>query len=270
MRTYVRLLLSLMLLAVTRGNILAQGMPTSQPGILNIFVESVKPGMDAAHAANEAGWPAAYAKANSPWNYLALSSMTGDAEVWFVSPYASFAAEGESMKETEAKPALGSELDRLWAADGQYLSGTRSFQAMARPDLSYGTFPDLAMVRFYDITMFRIRIGHEQSWEATAKLYMEQVKKFAPGMSYRIYQVSAGMPGGYYMIMSSVTDYAQYDNVMATDQAMFGKVSPKDMATLQQSMANDVQIVITNRFRVSPSMSYVSAETKAKAPDFWK
>jgi hypothetical protein len=270
MRTYARLLPSLLLLAGASGQALAQGMPTSQPGILTVFVETVKPGMDAAHAANEAGWPAAYAKVNSPWNYLAFSSMTGESEVWFVSPYASNAAEGESMKEVDAKPALGAELDRLWAADGQYLSGTRSFRAVARPDLSYGAFPDLAMVRFYDITTFRIRLGHEQGWEAAAKLYMELVKKSAPGMSYRIYQVTAGMPGANYLIFSSVTDYADFDKGMAADEAIFGSISPKDMATMQQTMQNDVQSVITNRFRVSPGMSYVSAETKAKAPDFWK
>jgi len=258
------------LLAASSSAVVAQGMPTSQPGILTIFVEKVKPGMDAAHAANEAGWPAAYAKVNSPWNYLAVSSMTGESEVWFMSPYASFAAQGENMKHDAAVPGLSAEQDRLWAADGQYLSGTESFEAVARPDLSYGAFPDLAMVRFYEITMFRVRLGHEQSWEAAAKVYAEQVKKFAPGMSYRIYQVTAGMPAGFYMIMSSVTDYAEFDNVMATDQAMFAKVTPKDMATLQQSMANDVQTVISNRYRVSPTMSYVSAETKAKAPNFWK
>jgi len=270
MRTYTRLLPSLLLLAGTGGPVLAQGMPTSQPGILTIFVESVKPGMDAAHAANEAGWPAAYEKAGSPWNYLAFSSMTGESEVWFISPYASNAAEGESMKETDAKPALGAELDRLWAADGQYLSGTRSFRAIARPDLSYGAFPDLAMVRFYDITTFRVRLGHEQAWEAAAKVYLEQVKKAAPDMSYRIYQVTAGMPGANYLIFGSVTDYADFDKGMAADEAIFGSISPKDMATLQQTMQNDVITVITNRFRVSPTMSYVSAETKAKAPDFWK
>jgi hypothetical protein len=270
MRTYVRLLMSLMLLAASSSTVAAQGMPTSQPGMLTIFVEKVKPGMDAAHAANEAGWPAAYAKVNSPWNYLAISSMTGESEVWFMTPYASFAAEGENMKHDAADPGLSAEQDRLWAADGQYLSGTASFEAMARPDLSYGAFPDLAMVRFYEITMFRARLGHEQSWEATAKLYMEQVKKNAPGMSYRVYQVTAGMPGGYYMIMSSVPDFADFDRMMADGNAMWAKISPKDMATLQQSMANDVQMVITNRYRVSPGMSYVSAETKAKAPNFWK
>jgi hypothetical protein len=89
-------------------------------------------------------------------------------------------------------------------------------------------------------------------------------------MSYRIYQVTAGMPGANYLIFSSVTDYADFDKGMAADEAIFGSISPKDMATFQQTMQNDVQSVITNRFRVSPGMSYVSAETKAKAPDFWK
>jgi hypothetical protein len=270
MRTYIRLLFSLVLLAALRGNVLAQGMPTTQPGILTIIVESVKPGMDGEHEANEAGWPAAFAKVNSPWYYLALASMTGESEVWYVSPYASYAAEGENMKQNNSDTVLSAELDRLWRADGPYLNSTRTFQAVARPDLSYGAFPDLAMVRFYDITTFRVRLGHEQGWEAAAKVYMEQVRTAAPGMSYRVYQVTAGMPGGSYMIFSTVTDYAEFDKMMADGNAMWEKVSPKDMATLQQTMANDVQMVITNRYRVSPSMSYVAPETKAKDPSFWK
>jgi len=42
---------------------LSQGMPTSQPSLLTITREDVKTGHNAMHAAFEAGWPAAYAKA---------------------------------------------------------------------------------------------------------------------------------------------------------------------------------------------------------------
>lgn len=270
MRTSARLFLSLIVLALTAGRAVAQGMPTSQPGMLTIIIEEVKVGMDADHEANESGWPAAFAKVNSPFYYMAIESMTGTPEIWFMSPYANFAAEGENMKQNESNPALSAELARLWRADGQYLNSTRTIQATARPDLSYGAFPDLAMVRFYEITTIRVRLGHEQGWESAAKVYMEQVRKSAPGMSYRVYQVNAGMPGSNYLIFSTVDTYAGFDRMMAEGNAMWEKVSPKDMATLQQTMTNDFQAVVTNRFRVSPTMSYVAPETKAKDPAFWK
>jgi hypothetical protein len=51
---------------------LSQGMPTSQPSLLTITREEVKTGHNAMHAAFEAGWPAAFAKAKSPYYYLAM------------------------------------------------------------------------------------------------------------------------------------------------------------------------------------------------------
>lgn len=270
MRLSALAILPFTLLAAGAGQALAQGMPTSQPGILTIIVEDIKVGMDADHEANESGWPAAFAKANSPFYYMALESMTGSSEVWFLSPYESFAAEGEAMKQNQSNPALAAELSRLWRADAPFLDGSTTFQAMARPDLSHGAFPDLAMVRFYDITLMRIRVGHGQAWENAAKLYLEQVRRAAPQMSYRIYQVTAGMPDGHYLIFSTANDYAEFDTMMAEGMAMWESVSPQDMATLSEFMANDVQSVITNRYRVSPTMSYVSPETKAKDPAFWR
>lgn len=249
----------------------AQGMPTSQPGVLSIFVEEIKVGMDADHEAVEAGWPAAYAKAKSPYYYLALESMTGvGSEVWFVAPYASWAAEEASMKEAETNPALGAELKRLRKADGPHLAGYRSIQAIARPELGAGQFPDLALVRFYEISTFRIRPGHEQAFEAAAKVYADITKAGAPGMSYRMYQVTSGMPGGTYLVFGSTGSYADFDKQMADGQKMWEKVSAADMATLQKTMRDDVMSTITNRYRVSPTMSYVSPEAKAKAAAFWK
>lgn len=271
MRIVPRLIVPLIMLVAAPVDVVhAQGMPTSQPGRLTIFIEELKVGMDADHEKNESGWPAAYAKVNSPYYYLALEAITGTAEVWFVAPFESWAAEGESMKESQNNPALGAELDRLWRADGQYLASSRTVQAIARPDLSYGQFPDLAMVRFYEVTTFRVRPGHDQAFEAAALVYLENVKRQMPGASYRMYQVTGGMPGGTYLIFGTANAYAEFDQHMAEGNAMWAKVSPKDMATLQQTMSNDVMSVISNRYRVSPTMSYVSAETKAKDRAFWK
>jgi hypothetical protein len=223
-------------------------MPTSQPGILTISIEELKVGVGADHEANESGWPVAFGKANSPYYYLALEAMTGTPEIWFVAPYQSWTAEGEGMKFNDANPALSSELGRLAKADGPFLNGYRNIQAVARPDLSY---------------------GHEQGFENAAKVYMGLAKSNAPGMSYRIYQVTGGMPGGTYLIFGTANSYSEFDKQMAESNGMWAKASPQDMATLQKTMSDDIMSTITQRYRVSPTMSYVSAEAKAKDPKFW-
>lgn len=270
MRLSPGFILPLLLLAALGDVAAAQGMPTSQPGRLTITIEELKVGMDADHEANESGWPAAFAKANSPFYYLALESMTGTPEVWFVAPYESWAAEERSMKESEENPALAAELKRLWRADGQYLNSTRTVQAVGRPDLSHGQFPDLAFVRYYEITTFRVRPGHEQSFENAARVYLENTKRLAPNASYRMYQVTAGMPGGTYLVFGAAKSYAEFDQQLAEGMAMWEKVSPKDMSTMEQMMVNGAISVTTHRYRVSPTMSYVSADSKAKDRAFWK
>ena len=104
--------LSLTLLALVAGSAstaLAQGMPTTQPKFLNIFREQLKPGAAAEHAKWEAGWPAAYEKAKSPYNYIALQSITGPPEVWYVSPLANQAAYAEMMDAEQKDPVLAAE-----------------------------------------------------------------------------------------------------------------------------------------------------------------
>src|SRR4030095_2530490 len=91
---------------------LSQGMPTSQPNLIQITREEVKTGHNAMHSAFEAGWPAAFAKAKSPNYYVGMVSITGPNEAWYVIPFASHAALGESMKRESDDKALRPELAR--------------------------------------------------------------------------------------------------------------------------------------------------------------
>jgi hypothetical protein len=60
--------------------------------VLQIIREEVKPGKAAAHEKVEAGWPRAFAKAKWPTHYLAIQSMSGPTEAWFLVGYPSLAA----------------------------------------------------------------------------------------------------------------------------------------------------------------------------------
>lgn len=44
----------------------AQGLPTTQPALLTIYIEDIKPGHQADHVTTESGWPAAFERAGSP------------------------------------------------------------------------------------------------------------------------------------------------------------------------------------------------------------
>lgn len=260
---------TLVFLVASAGTGLAQGMPTTQPSLLTIVREDVKLGRGAEHARWEAGWPAAYQKAKSTDYYLALVSMTGPSEAWYVVAQASHAAIGETMKREAADPVLTAELERLQKGDAEFLNNIRTMQAAGRPDLSMGTFPDLAKVRFIEITWFRVRPGHEGDWEAAAKAYRSAAQRSAPTTSYRVYEIMAGVPGPTYLVFSSVQSYGEFDQMMASGQATMRGATPEEMATLQKFSAEGMLNAETQRFRVDPQQSYVTAETRAADPDFW-
>src|SRR5256884_644893 len=122
----------------------------------------------AEHTRIEAGWPAAFTRAKSPSSYLALVSLTGRDEVWFTIPFASNAAVAEEFKRQDADPVLSAELARLARADAEVLTGHTVVQAVARPDLTTGAFPDVAKQRFWQITTLRVKPGHRPEFEAAA------------------------------------------------------------------------------------------------------
>jgi hypothetical protein len=96
----------------------AQGLPKTQPKLLTITREQVKTGRNEGHSKHEALWPAAYEKAKGSHDYvIAMTSLTGPNEAWYVSGSESHAALGECMKRRDKDPALSAELARLELAD---------------------------------------------------------------------------------------------------------------------------------------------------------
>lgn len=263
--------LRLTLLALVAGSAveaLAQSVPTSQPQFLQIFRESIKPGRAADHAKWEAGWPAAFEKAKSKNMYLGLASLTGPSEAWFVVPFASQGAYGQSMAD-ENDPVLGPELERLGKGDAEFVSEVISMQAVAVPELSHGAFPDISKVRFYEITTFSVKPGYYPEWVAATKAYKSASARSAPSAAWRTYDVVAGAPGGTYLVMSTVGSFAEFDKMMAEGEATWKGMTAEESAALGKFMREGVLKTVSQRFRVDPSMSYVDAATRAKDPAFW-
>jgi hypothetical protein len=259
----------LALVASVSTTAFAQAPPTAQPKFLNIFREQVKPARGAEHAQWEAGWPAAAEKAKSPYSYLALASISGPQEVWYVFSYPSQAAFGQEAAWTEAQPGLTAEYDRLSKGDSEFLSDANALQAVAMPELSQGAFPDIAKMRYWEITTFRIRPGHEDAWVAATMAYKAAAARSAPNASWRTYRVVAGAPDGTYLVFSSVASFGDFDKMMAEGEATMKGATAEEGATLGKFMKDSVINVTTNRYRLDPKQSYVDAATKAKDPAFW-
>jgi len=267
-KTHVSLAV-LTLVASVSATALAQGVPATQPKFLHIFREQVKPGRLADHTQWETGWPAAAEKAKSPYSYLALASITGPLEVWYVTSYASQAAYGEGVAWEDAQPGLTTEFDRLAKADGEFLADATALQAVAVPELSHGTFPDIAKMRYWEISTWRIRLGHEDAWGAATKTYKAAAARSAPNANWRTYRVVAGAPDGTYLTFSSVGSFGDFDKMMADGDATMKGATAEEMGVLSKFMKESVLNISTNRYRLDPKQSYVDAATKAKDPAFW-
>lgn len=256
-------------LLVAAGHVLAQAMPSAQPKYLTIYRETVKHGHDAAHAKSEAAWPAAFEKAKSTSTYLALASMTGISEVSFVEPFDSYAALGKFRDGVDANADLSAELQRALAADAEHVDGVRTLEAMAMPDLSHGSYPDMNKQRYWEIAVYRVRPGFEPMFAEVAKMYKGLAARAMPNAAWRVYSVTGGMLAPAFLVFSSTANYAGFDMAIAEGMAGEGKMTPEEAALWLKFAREGVISIESNKYRLDPGMSYVSAETKASDPKFW-
>lgn len=251
------------------GSAIAQGLPSAQPPLLQIYREEVKPGHTADHVKVEAGWVAAFERAKFPYYSLAYVSVTGPDEAWFIVPFESHEAMGDAMKRQSDDPAMAAELPKLQRADADHVSATRSIQASARKDLGRGAFPDIAKQRFWEITTFHVKPGHESAFEAAAKAYGSAAERSAPTTTYRVYEVIAGVPGPTYFVFTSTTSFADFDKMMSEGEATMKGATAEERQALQTFSKESLISAETQRFRLDPEMSYVPKEIRAQDPAFW-
>lgn len=255
--------LSLLTLA---GSLAAQDSPP--PAYLQIFREEVKPGRGGPHVANEAAWSYAFAKAKIPNNYLAMTTIYGPSEAWFVEGHESVAEIDEVNKAIDAAPGLNDETDRFAQADAANISSTRSILGRYLPDLSNGPNIDASQMRVWEVLVFQVRSGHDDNFVEAAKLYkttLGQAKIEAP---WATYGVMAGMPGPTYLVFIPHRTLSEIDPATGTGAAIekaFNEETMKKLGSLAEGYSSVEDLI----FGVSPRMSYLSSEFVARDPKFW-
>lgn len=247
------------------GSLAAQDTP---PAVLQIFREYVKPGRGGLHVATESAWAGAFARAKIPNTYLAMTTVYGPPEAWFLEGHGSVGEIDDVNKAIDAAPGLNAETDRLSQADAANISGSRIILSRYHPELSNAADVDLSQMHVWEVLIFQVRPGHDADFWETAKLYQSAVAQAKADLPWAVYEVMAGMPGPAYLVFLPHRTLGEIDPVTGTAapvQKAFTEESMKKMSSLSESYSSVEDMV----FAVSPQMSYMSPDFVARDPKFW-
>ncbi len=241
------------------------------PKVLQIYREEVKPWKGAAHEKVEAAWSRALANAKSSAHYLGMVSVAGPSEAWFLTGFDSLAAWERNRMENEKNTALTAEIDQLGERDGEFLTGVRSVVATYRENLSYRPGGmNLGQMRYFYVTTFRIRPGHEKDYLDANKIVREAHEKANVPEHWAVYQVISGMPSGTYLVFQPLKTLAEVDAFSETHGKMYGEAIGEEGRQKLRDLASASTITSeTSIFLFNPKMSYVSQELASADPTFW-
>lgn len=243
--------------------------PNPPPKVLQIYREEVKVGKAPAHVKIEKGFVAAAAKANWPTHYLAMTTVTGPSEAWFLTGYPSFAAWEKDRADTEKNSAFTADLDRLVEKDGELLTNGRSLVAILREDLSAGGPVDIPKMRYFRLLTFRVRPGHESDFQDAVKIVRSAYEKAKIDLPWAVYQISGGMPGPTFMVLTPMKSMSEIDAAIARAGTIREARGPENEKALTKLASDGYASVEENVFAFSPAMSYPSKEFVARDPEFW-
>jgi hypothetical protein len=254
------------------GSIVAQDMADTQPPpkVLVINREFVKPGKGGMmHERSESAFIQAMQKAKSDSSYLAVSSMTGRTRVLFLSGYDSFEAWEKDNASVEKNKTLAGALDHANAADGELLSDYDQAVATYQEDQSLRANVDIAHMRYFEISLYRVKPGHRHDWNELVKLVKGAYDKI-PEVHWATYEVNYGLEGNTYLIFSALKSMTEIDHEFTQDKDFMAALGEDGMKRLGELESSAIEFDQTNLFEFSPKMSYAPDAWIKADPDFWK
>jgi hypothetical protein len=271
-RTAVRVCACIGLAALAASPAFAQPAPAGNPlpKVLGIYREEVRPGRAPAHAANEAAWAAALAKGQAASHWLAMTSMAGPTEAWFLTAYDSWADVQKEQDALAANAAMAAEDDKYQALDGELLNRTSRIMAAFRPAISYQPEVNLPQMRYMAVDVVRVKPGKLreffESWRATVDAH----KTAKMDEHWAVYQVTAGQPDGTFFFMYAMKSLEELDKAgpMHSDapyRDAVGEAGRIRMNEMQTSAIDSSQRLV---FALNPNMSLLD-KAWAEADPFW-
>jgi hypothetical protein len=269
MKRITGLLLGSYLLFVGLGVAVAQET-TPPPRVLTISREFIKPGKAGMiHEKAESAFVQAMARAKWPTHYLAVNAVTGKPRALFLTGYDSFDAWEKDVLAEDKNPALSASLDRAAQADGDLLSDADATALVYSDEYSLRSAVDIAHMRYFEISLYRVRPGHTKEWDTLVKMVMAAYEKI-PDVHWATYRALYGQEGGTYVVFNAMKSASEIDQSFGQSKKFMENIGEDGMKKLDELEASAIESSQHNLFVFSPKMSYVSDAWIKADPDFWK
>jgi hypothetical protein len=242
------------------------------PKVVRIFREQTKQGRDAAHEKVETAYARMLARNKYPTESIALSSLSGESELWFIEAHPSF----ESIENTESfvdhNAAFKAEMDKMDALDGELRASSNVIICVFRPDLSYHAAEFAARApkqHFVSLLLVRMKPGMSEEMVGISKTFNDAAETAHLDEPDVVYQVIAGGSSDQFLIFSGMESMKALDMEEEHDAKLMEAMGAESMRNLMKHMAETSAYTDSEVFAVRPGMSYVSREWAAPALDFW-
>jgi hypothetical protein len=243
---------------------------TPAPPVLQVFEELIKPGHAGAHAITEAEWPRVLSETGAPIYYIALSALTGDFRMWFMSGWEDFEEIEASDRAVEGIVGLGNRLEQLAAQDGEHLERYSSWIARLDPDLSYdGKELDLPHARWMEVTTIVSRPGMDDRIAEVFSRYVAKARELGLATNWAVYRVQYGLSAGTWVMLSTGRALPEFDADAPARATLSESFTPKERAAIAVVLGEAVASAESNLWRFIPRLSRVSSEFAAEDPEFW-
>ena len=243
---------------------------TPPPKVLSVQREFIKPGKAGApHEKAESAFVQAMTRAKWPTHYLAVSAITGKPRVLFLTGYDSFEAWEKDVRATQNNATLSAALDRASVADGDLLSDADASALVYSDEYSLRSAVDIPHMRYFEISLYRVRPGHDGDWDTIVKMVKAAYEKI-PDVRWAVYYAKYGQEGSTYVVFTPMKSASEIDKGFAQDKQFMANMGEDGMKKFSELLAGAIEFSQHNLFSFSPAMSYVADEWIKADPDFWK
>lgn len=123
-------------------------------------------------------------------------------------------------------------------------------------------------MRYFEITRFQVKPGHDKDFEKLIKLAKTGYDKI-PDSQWACYESAYGTTRGLYLFFSPHKAASEIDRGFANDKQFEEAVGEDGMKQLEELSATAIESSESNLYAFNPRMSYVADDWIKADAEFW-
>jgi hypothetical protein len=200
---------------------------------------------------------------------LAMNTVAGPSEAWFLIPLPSYAALDTVFEMFPKLPApVMAEWGQLNEQEGNHLNSGSMMLCEYLHDYSRLASTDVSPYRYMQVVTYRARFGREQEFLDLAKTYQGIMAKANPNAVWAMFELAAGGYSGTYLVFLPMKKLAELAPDPAVEKTMLATLGPEGVQKFSKTAADVIVSTTSTVFAFNPAMSSV-APVYAKTDPWW-